>query len=146
MICTDLNKNEDWKPKNGVANAPAFSGALPLSEASSASITLWMRHLQCDGSILASLSPVLVVRIAGHQFELTVRQTGQATMRASGFLGDVAVEIQLKKLTRSRRGRQETFYRCILQFIEPLSDGGPWEAPEMSLARAEQEAALFFPE
>lgn len=147
MICIDLEKNSDWKPLNGAANcAPAFTGTLPFSETSSASVVLWMRTLHGDGNTLATLLPVLVIRIAGNEFTFSVRQTGKATMRATGFLGDVAVEIQLKKLTRSRRGREETYFRCIFEIIEPLGDCGFWEVPEMSMDRAEQDAALFFPE
>jgi hypothetical protein len=147
MICIELEKNSEWQPLDGAANAaPAFTGTLSLSETSSATVGLWMRHLQSDGTILASLSPTLVIRIGGHQFEFPVRQTGKATMRAAGFLGDVAVEIQLKQMTRSRQGREETFFRCVVEFIEPLSDCGFWEVPEMSMDRAEQDAVTFFPE
>jgi hypothetical protein len=147
MICIDLEKNSDWRPLNGAANsAPAFMGILPFGETSSASVDLWMRTLHGDGNTLASLLPVLVLRIAGHQFEFPVRQTGKTTMRATGFLGDVAVDVQLKRLTRNRRGREETFYRCIVELIEPLSDCGLWEVPEMSMDRAEQDAVTFFPE
>ena len=147
MICIDLDKKSDFKPMEGAVNsAPAFTGILPISETSSATVGLWMRTLHGDGNTLATLLPVLVLRIAGNEFVFAVRQTGKATMKAVGFLGDVAVEVQLKKLTRSRRGRDETLYRCIFGFIEPVNDGGFWEVPEMSMDRAEQDAALFFPE
>lgn len=147
MICIDLEKNPDWKPLEGAANsAPAFTGILPISETSSATVGLWMRTLHGDGNTLATLLPVLVIRLGGSEFALAVRQMGKATMKAVGFLGDAAVDVQLKKLTRSRRGRDETLYRCIFEFIEPVNDGGFWEVPEMSMDRAEQDAALFFPE
>lgn len=147
MICIDLEKNPEWKPLNGAANAaPAFTGILPISETSSASASLWMRNLYRDDRLLAALMPILVVRVGGHEFTLPVRQTGKATMKALGFLGDGAVEIQLKKLVRTHRGREETFFRCIVEFIEPSGDCGLWEAPEVSLERMEQDAEMFFPD
>jgi hypothetical protein len=147
MICIDLEKNPEWKPLEGAANAaPAFTGILPISETSSARVSLWMRNLYGDDRLLAALTPILVVRIGGHEFTLPVRQTGEAMMKAHGFLGDSAVEIQLKKLVRTHRGREETFFRCIVEFIEPSGDCGLWEAPEVSLEGVEQEAEKFFPE
>lgn len=147
MICVDLEKNPEWKPLEGAANAaPAFTGILPISETSSASISLWMRNLYGDDRLLAALAPSLVVRVGGHEFTLPVRQTGKATMKAVGFLGDSAIEIQFKKLVRTHRGREEAFFRCIIEFIEPSGEYGLWEAPEVSLDRMKQEAEMFFPE
>jgi hypothetical protein len=147
VVCIDLEKNPEWKPLEGAANAaPAFTGILPISETSSASASLWMRNLYGDDRLLAALMPILVVRIGGHEFTLAVRQTGKTTMKAIGFLGDSAVEVQLKKLVRTHCGRDETFVRCIVGFIEPSGDCGLWEAPEVSLERMEQDADMFFPE
>lgn len=147
MICVDLRRNPEWKALDGAANAaPAFTGILPISETSSASVSLWMRNLYGDDRLLAALMPILVIRVGGQEFTLPVRQTGKATMKALGFLGDSAVEIQFKKLVRTHCGRDETFFRCIVEFIEPSGDCGLWEAPEVSLERMEQDAEMFFPE